>query len=935
MILRLQTLSTFVLLAALSAPAHAALGPSLASKAASGEQLSVIILLDTDPSGPYLAARSGEPAAYAMIRSDIEIRNTRAVSDFLARSSAAAIDLHSIHSYWLAPFVAATVSADDLSRLAALPGVDAVIEDAPVDLIAPISAGATTADIDATVVSQDAIGARTVWHEGLTGKGVLVASIDTGVDGDHPALAGRYRGLSEPASTAWMDPFGGDFPDDPVGHGTHTMGTVLGRDGIDTIGVAPDAQWIAAGVVDRGLAFAETLQDLLDAFQWLADPDGNPETHSDVPDVVLNSWGIPQGILPECDNTFWAVVDNLEALGAVVIFAAGNEGPALGTLRLPADRGDTPLSCFSVGAIDASDPNFTVAVFSSRGPVSCNPDLIKPELVAPGLNIRSSWPGGGYKIMSGTSMAAPYVAGAVALMRQYNPDVTPLQIKQALIESAHDLGTIGPDYITGYGLLDIQGAIDRLPKPKPLAWQWNVPTASEPGSGEMELSFSPVHVVMKNVGRSIERIRVEASTIDPDDNLTDQTLFTSDQVAAEVGSVDMPLSLTTSADHSAGDRIWVNLHITAQSPVLDTNVRIGVQVGEPPLTSAMAQHTGQLTTTASNFGRFDAGDAVTLSVSNPVFAYSDQVIPFRGGLRIVANGIDHSGFAGTDPFEPTAAGILTNGTGAVLSRASFHDTRTANATAVRLDQTVLAPESGPGDYIIYSYSWEKEEPTFVTDDLRLGAWFAWDLPGTEQYVSSRVPGAMLVHNGDTYVGTVWLGSAVERRVEAFDVATTSLPSVGIGENLTGATGDAFVLALTEGPTARTSGDFALALVAADNLADWESAAERARDQYARVSGHQSPTLPEQFTLLQNYPNPFNPATTIRYELAQNTQVRVDIFNILGRRVSTVVDDFQPAGAYSVVWDATDDHGMPLPSGVYFLRFTAGQEVHTGKMTLLR
>ncbi|NIW50554.1 MAG: S8 family serine peptidase, partial [candidate division Zixibacteria bacterium] len=134
------------------------------------------------------------------------------------------------------------------------------------------------------------VNAHRMWEMGYTGDGSLVMNIDTGVDGNHPALSDRWRGNHVPASQAWLGT--GSFPIDcgSTGHGTHTMGTITGREEStgDTVGVAPDAEWIAAGGLNCGTStFA--------AFQWAMDPDGNPNTVDDMPDVVSNSWGIGSG----------------------------------------------------------------------------------------------------------------------------------------------------------------------------------------------------------------------------------------------------------------------------------------------------------------------------------------------------------------------------------------------------------------------------------------------------------------------------------------------------------------------------------------------------------------------------------------------------------------------------------------------------------------
>ena len=308
---------------------------------------------------------------------------------------------------------------------------------------------------------------------GITGQGRLVSNIDTGVLGTHAALTDRWAG-NDPRYAghpewAWLDPYTTNYPTplDDGGHGTHTMGTICGRTPSgDTIGVAIDAQWIAAAAIDRGGGIPRTVADAITSFEWIADPDSNPATVWDVPDVCSNSWGVTTGHgYPPCDETFWQVIDAAEAAGVVVVFAAGNEGPTASSLRRPADRASTLYSTFSVGAVSGATESMPIADFSSRGPSNCTPDgssTFKPEVCAPGVNVRSSYNNGGYTTMSGTSMACPHTAGVVALVRQANPNLTSEQVKRIIYETAVECpsdGTPGEDNTYGNGVINAYAAV--------------------------------------------------------------------------------------------------------------------------------------------------------------------------------------------------------------------------------------------------------------------------------------------------------------------------------------------------------------------------------------------------------------------------------------------------------------------------------------------
>jgi bacillopeptidase F len=377
-------------------------------------------------------------------------------------------------SYWIMNLMVVEAKQSEIERIAARPDVGWVEENFKVSLIEPVGKRDPNESSKGIGVTPGlkAINAPRVWHElGYTGLGRVLGNIDTGVDGAHPALTGRWRGNHAPWQQCWRDAvgFGDTTPHDYYGHGTHVMGTLTGLGAAtgDTIGVAWQAEWIADNAINQntGPAFDN---DILDAFQWMADPDGDTSTISDVPDVVQNSWGIDHRFsgYQDCDYRWQTVIDNCEAAGVVVTFSAGNEGPSSATLRSPANICNTPVTNFSIGAIDATHYNFPypIADFSSRGPSDCNLSVIKPEVVAPGVTVYSSVPGGTYEQTGwdGTSMAGPHVAGVVVLMRQANPDLEVDSIKQILINTAIDLGPHGEENAYGNGIIDAYAAVQAV-----------------------------------------------------------------------------------------------------------------------------------------------------------------------------------------------------------------------------------------------------------------------------------------------------------------------------------------------------------------------------------------------------------------------------------------------------------------------------------------
>ncbi len=317
------------------------------------------------------------------------------------------------------------------------------------------------------------IGAPDVWERfGFRGEGVVVASIDTGVDFTHPALTRQYRGRQGDGTLDhnynWYDPAGicgapSLAPCDNAGHGTHTMGIIVGEDEQDPaatrIGVAPHARWIAAKGCESGDC---SLSSLMKAGEWMLAPTDlrgqNPRPDMR-PHIVNNSWSAGAGD----DLFFQKIVKAWVAAGIFPVFASGNDGPGCSSADSPADYAES----YAVGAHDSENK---IAGFSSRG--STKLGGVKPNISAPGVNIRSSIPGGAYGISNGTSMATPHVSGAVALIWSAAPALvgdiagTRALLDQTAIDT-EDLscgGTAANNNVFGEGRLDALAAVSQAPR---------------------------------------------------------------------------------------------------------------------------------------------------------------------------------------------------------------------------------------------------------------------------------------------------------------------------------------------------------------------------------------------------------------------------------------------------------------------------------------
>ncbi len=349
-----------------------------------------------------------------------------------------------------------------------LPGIDGWREAASADPVRPLYV-----QWNLTMVR-----APEVWSGlGDRGEGIVVATADTGVDWAHFALINQYRGYDQATgdadhSYAWHDAFGTyTVPYDDNSHGTHVTGIMVGDDGgSNQIGMAPGAKWIACRNMSGGYGSPSSY---LDCMEWELAPypqGGNPLTDGRpdlAPSVVNNSWGCPP--LEGCDpETLHEATARLRQAGIFQTASAGNTGSACGTVDAPTAIHD---ETFTAAAVDSSK---NVTGFSSRGPVTVDGSgRLKPDLAAPGNLVYSSIPDYRYTSKSGTSMAAPHISGAVALLWSYRPALrghvaltecalaksASTSVNNPLAQTCGDIpnGTF-PNDVSGHGLLDAYAA---------------------------------------------------------------------------------------------------------------------------------------------------------------------------------------------------------------------------------------------------------------------------------------------------------------------------------------------------------------------------------------------------------------------------------------------------------------------------------------------
>lgn len=387
------------------------------------------------------------------------------VIDFLRQEGA---DPAALNTMWVGNAIALHADAQLIESLASHPAIGEIWLNAPVtDKVGPVSrtAGSSKA-VGSREPGHNAIGAPEMWAMGYTGHGRKAIVYDTGIWPTHPSLHDRFLANHIPLAQSWFPNFSPTPQDMTSSHGTHVSGTILGLDTAtaDTIGVAFGAQLIAADGIGNS-----SLGNITQLVQWILNPDGNITTSSDVPDVMNNSWnsGSASPNNPPCSAFQQDLLNTLEAAGIATVFSAGNAGPDSSTITLPKNINTGLVNTFTVGALNgnASGPEYNIANFSSRGPSFCEAEgslLIKPEVSAPGVSVRSAVGHDGYDFFSGTSMAAPHVSGAVLLLKEAFPYLTGEEILLALYHTAVDQGEPGEDNTFGMGIIHVKHAFDYL-----------------------------------------------------------------------------------------------------------------------------------------------------------------------------------------------------------------------------------------------------------------------------------------------------------------------------------------------------------------------------------------------------------------------------------------------------------------------------------------
>jgi putative cell wall-binding protein/subtilisin family serine protease len=412
-----------------------------------------------------IAGLSSEDAVVAQREAVINAAQTTADAAQTDVLSYLEANAEEVDSFFITNVIVATATQDVAEEVATFAEVAKVVPSPEVQLVEPTFYGAEVSQEEVPEIGWnfERVQAPEAWENGFDGEGIVIGNLDSGVEWNHPELIDSYRGGEGDHEAHFFDAVNGqeEAYDDNF-HGTHVGGTMTGTN----VGVAPNAQWIAAkGLDENG---AGTLDGILEAAEWFLAPAGDA---ANAPNIVNNSWGLAGAHPDDVDSYFQPVIQTWHDAGIFSVFAAGNSYTGSeaddGSVEIPALYPET----LAVGSIDV---NNIIAEDSSRGPSPYGE--LKPEVSAPGVMVPSSIPGGEIAYASGTSMAAPAVSGVAALALQANADISIDNLQAAFMETTtpltDDVYTESPNHAYGHGLVNAVTLIDAVqedeePEPEP------------------------------------------------------------------------------------------------------------------------------------------------------------------------------------------------------------------------------------------------------------------------------------------------------------------------------------------------------------------------------------------------------------------------------------------------------------------------------------
>jgi serine protease len=843
------------------------------------------------------------------------------------------------------------------------------------------------------------VNADDVWSTyGITGAGIAVGHIDSGVWMTHPDLVNGFwtnpgeiagNGIDDDGNGYIDDVHGYDFgdydgnPNDDAsgaGHGTHTAGTVVG-DGTNgtATGCAPGADLIACKVADSSGSMA--MGSVWEAMDYVVNNGAR---------VITMSLGIPGEVPASYMRTERNLANAVRAAGTIFFNSSGNEHYAetppteVGmTARVPAPWNPMAVPYSSLGGVMAvggtSYRGYTEYTSSSRGPVNWGDvdpwndwdyttgnGLIKPDVAAPGTNVNSTTVGSGYSgdSWSGTSMACPHAAGVAALILERNPSLSPAGVDSLMELTANDLGTTGKDVIYGSGLIDAMAAIAATPMtttPHLVAVGMTVLDAGGDGVVDPGEDFEIVFEIDNNGtvnGTNVTAgLSVNAgSSITVTDNAGAFGTISAGGSGENSGNT---FGLTCAGGASQGETFDLNITMYAQNGYEKT-MNFSYYVGLPDYRTHNAGMVLGTVTDAGSIGWMST-DQLEGSGFGPEGVNGLYIGSLWAGTG--SSYICNNDFSGSDNVEWVVSDD-PNGrvrdNGAVISdqdfTAIFTDAGHASPKDLVVEQETFAFSGEPNDdFVIFRYTIRNEGTTSM-GWYWAGVFCDWDIGdaganegGTDQARGvSYMYAANNKHFGVALIG----GDAPLENVSMISNPDQVYPNGFIADSIKGrymrglmttpstTSSDDWSAVTSAGPTSMNPGEekvFIFAMVYGDDNADFMANVDAAAavDLSSAVSAIDPSQIPAKFRLAQNSPNPFNPMTAIKFNVEKEGSVRLGVYGLNGKLVRTLATGSFSVGEHTVMWDGKNNSGSEMSSGMYLYRLESAGKVMTRKMSLIK
>ena len=778
-----------------------------------------------------------------------------------------------------------------------------------------------------TIWNINRIGADTIWvRYGLHGDSVILATMDSGIDTTHPALQGKIIKMRDFTSD-------GNPASDGIGHGTHTAGTILGGTGnmdgnIDVydIGVAPGALLIHAKIFDNsGVA-----GNISGGFDWIASL--KADSGYDIK-AVGNSWGNPNSTT----TYYWNAVLTWKNLGILPVFSIGNDGPNPGTAGTP---GNFPTA-LGVGATNSVEG---IADFSSRGPAPNQspwndstywyiPDwnLIKPDISAPGVYVRSSVPGGDYEAADGTSMASPHVTGGAAILLQVNPSLTPEQLYKKFIYTAYQRPDLNyPNNDFGWGRLDLLKALQAVMGPVLSKGNVNANYGDNWEAGEtMTFDVELINTgdytasnIQGNIFTNSSYVTItDADATWPDlaagnSSYSNDGGFTvqahSDAPNGTEVSFGLALSYQDSLGNAYSDTFFVSFTIGLQAhDIYDVNAGDIIVTVAKNVAFPSTAYSGSAPATGAGF----------------VVNGSDQLYYGAFALGIDLNNVSDMWYAGSNPdadFTATEGLYLID----PPDYANFMAYSRVSDGTLSVQQDALTVDNVT-NAVVVRY-WITNTGSSDLSDLYAGLFMDLDIGGNSGYnqntggIDTSRNLIYLTYNG-VYAGALYVGSNngtglgnltfVHNPTYVYNGTPDSVKYKFLSGAITGTAtnGDDYSIVVSGGPfslsaNAADTVSLTFALVGGLSLEDLQEAADSLIGNVP-VSAREVVELPG-FTFAPVYSNG---RLVIRFNLPSATNLDVNLFNVAGRKVATLHQGRMDAGSYTMSVTGK------LAKGVYILK----------------